>query len=175
MEGETNEKQNIAERADIDLDEINKDTDERNADVPSENDEDEKGRDLKRDERFVENDDHPEFLQSRQLKNMKPFYSGSILDERNATMRWSNYYIRQHWDEYNTFTDLLKELFLSDEPMEFKDRKTEQDFERLFSKQRNWMTEESVHTEPCSSLPVLMSKSRENLSKIGLKKPKSRG
>lgn len=104
----------------------------------------EEERDDDRDSRFVETDEHPEFMQSREIKNLKPYYNGSVLDDRNAEMRKSIYYIRQHWDEYDTFVESLKKMFMKDEAVEFKDKTTEADVEILFSRQRNWMTEESV-------------------------------
>ncbi|XP_052766293.1 uncharacterized protein LOC128207428 [Mya arenaria] len=98
-----------------------------------------------RDGRFVESQEHPEFMQSREIKNLKPYYSGSTLDDRNAEMRKSIYYIRQNWDEYSTFTELLKNLFLNyGGHFEFEDKATKDDFENLMCKKRTWLCEDDL-------------------------------
>ncbi|KAH3844505.1 uncharacterized protein LOC127872824 [Dreissena polymorpha] len=166
MDNSTQWKTLTDEKEDRCIVETRQDTGDKNPDIKYRKDDDERERDSTRDDRFVETDDHPEFLQSRQFKNMKPYYSGSILDDRNAEMRKSIYYIRQHWDDFGIFTKWLKELFLNDEPIAFKDKTTEEDFERLFSRQRNWMTEESVHTEPVSFEAIRLYTSDEGYKRI---------
>lgn len=119
-----------------------------------------------RHDRFVETDDHPEFLQSREYKNLKPYYNGSVLDDRNAEMRKSIYYIRQHWDEYDSFIESLKRLFLQEETVTFNDKTTEEDMEKLFAKQRNWMTEESVKDVDLSYEAIRLYTSNEGYKRI---------
>ena len=119
-----------------------------------------------RDNRFVETDDNPEFLQCSQYKNLKPYYNGSILDDRNAEMRQSIYYIRQHWDDYTSFIASLKKLFLGDETIVFKDKVTEDDMEKLFVRQRNWLTEEIVRDKHLTFEAIRLYTSKEGYARI---------
>lgn len=151
----------LVEKDDINQNEANKESDDSR-----ESDDENRADDSDREDRFVETDKHPEFMQSREFKDLKPYYNGSVLDDRNAEMRKSIYYIRQHWDEYDSFIVALKQLFLSDEPIEFKDPHTNNDFEKLFSKQRNWMTEESVQQEEPTYEAIRLYTSKEGYSRI---------
>ena len=146
-------------REDTECDEERRTPDEARA----EEDEDASGRDG----RFVETTEHPEFIQSREYKNLKPYYSGSVLDDRNAEMRKSIYYIRRNWDRYAEFTQSLKNLFLANEKaLEFTDKTTEEDFERLFSKQRTWLTEADLETSELTYEALRLYTSDEGYKRI---------
>lgn len=146
--------------------ETDTDTPEREEEERTGSDDEEEKSDLDRDSRFVETDEHPEFLQSREYKNLKPYYNGNVLDDRNAEMRKSIYYIRQHWDEYDSFVKSLQKLFVKDEAMEFKDKTTQDDMERLFSQQRNWLTEESVKDKNLTYEAIRLYTSKEGYDRI---------
>jgi hypothetical protein len=128
-------------------------------------DSDDREDDLDRLDRFGETEENPELLKS-QSKNLKPFYNGSILDDRNAEMRKSIYYIRQHWDEFESFMTLLKQLLMEGGAIEFKNETTRRHAEKLFSSKRNWMTEESIKSEPVSFDAVQLYTSKEGHSRI---------
>ena len=134
------------------------------------NDEAEAGEDeyaIDRDGRFVETTEHSEFIQSGEYKNLKPYYSGSVLDNRNAEIRKSIYYIRQNWDRYAEFTQSLKNVFFANEKvLEFTDKTTEDDFKRLFSKQRRCLTEADLETTELTYEALRLYTSDEGYKRI---------
>lgn len=121
--------------------------------------------DLDRLDRFGETEENPELLRS-QSKHLKPFYNGSVLDDRNAEMRKSIYYIRQHWDEFDSFMTSLQQLLMEGGAIEFKNETTRKHAEKLFSSKRNWMTEESVMGDDVSFDAIKLYTSKEGHSRI---------
>lgn len=127
--------------------------------------EDDRDSDLDRLDRFGETEENPELMKS-QSKNLKPFYNGAVLDDRNAEMRKSIYYIRQHWDEFDSFMAALKQLLMEGGAIEFKNATTKRQAEKLFSSKRDWMTEERIKMEEVSFDAVQLYTSKEGHSRI---------
>ncbi|XP_045175691.2 uncharacterized protein LOC123536534 [Mercenaria mercenaria] len=122
--------------------------------------------DLDRTDRFVETGENPEFFKSKSLSNLKPFYNGSVLDNRMTEIRKSIYYIRQNWSEFDTFLTTLKQLLLENGSIEFKDETTRKHAERLFTSKRDWMTGEAVRNQDVSFEAVKLYTSKEGHSRI---------
>lgn len=127
---------------------------------------DDRDDDLDRQDRFVETGENPEMFKSKSLNSLKPFYNGSILDNRMAEIRKSIYYIRQHWDEFESFMTSLKQLLLENGSIEFKDQITREHAEKLFSSKRNWMTHETVQHQEVTFEAVKLYTSKEGHSRI---------
>lgn len=129
-------------------------------------DSDERGDDLDRSARFVDTEENPELFKSKSLNNKKPFYNGSILDNRMAEIRKSIYYIRLHWDEYDTFMTSLKQLILENDTIDFKDKTTRAHAENVLSSKRDWMTTETIQTKDVSFEAVKLYTSKEGHARI---------
>ncbi|XP_060572767.1 uncharacterized protein LOC132730779 [Ruditapes philippinarum] len=138
----------------------NNELDDRDSDT------DDRGDDLDRSERFVETEKNPELFKSKSLNNKKPFYNGSILDNRMAEIRKSIYHIRLHWDEYETFMASLRQLLLENGTIDFKDETTRAHAERVLSSKRDWMTAETIQMTDVSFEAVKLYTSKEGHSRI---------
>ena len=49
-------------------------------------------------------------IRQTHVDTMRPFYDGDYVSERMASVRKSIDYIRRHWDQYESFMQLLQHL-----------------------------------------------------------------
>ncbi|KAL4238746.1 hypothetical protein ACF0H5_003454 [Mactra antiquata] len=119
---------------------IRGDDDDRDSD-------DDRDVDYDRTDRFVETGENTEVFKSKSLNNLKPFYNGSVLDDRMAEIRKSIYHIRQNWGDFDLFMTSLKQLLLEDGSIEFKDEKTREHADNLLTTKRDWMTKDNKHED----------------------------
>ena len=122
---------------------------------------------LDRSGRFVEQGEDSEMLKSKSLNDMKSFYNGQTLDERMAEIRKSIVFIRQHWDQYDTFIDSLREL-MQEGGMQFKDPQTVAHAEAVLSKEtkRDWMNEKEAQDREPSYDAIKLYTSKEGYAQI---------
>lgn len=135
-------------------------------DEERDSDAEEREEDDDRTDRFVETGDKPEVFKSKSLNNLKPFYNGSVLDDRMAEIRKSIYYIRQNWGEFDSFMTSLKDLLLEGGSIEFNDPRTKEDAEKLLSSRRDWLKAESIQEEELSFEAIKLYTSKEGHSRI---------
>lgn len=116
--------------------------------------------------RFVETEENPELFKSKSLNKLKPFYNGSVLEDRMSEIRKSIYYIRHNWNEYGTFLLQLKQLLLEDGAIEFKDPMTRGHFDILVSSKRDWLTTEEAQNAELGYEAVKLYTSKEGYERI---------
>ena len=78
-------------------------------------------------------------IRQTHVDTMRPFYDGDYTSERMASVRKSIGYIRRHWDQYESFMQLLQHL-LKDKMEELKvnDPEILGHMKLLFSTKKEW-------------------------------------
>lgn len=137
------------------------DKDNRERDSTEEDDDDEG-----RADRFVDTKENPVMFKSNSLNTLKPFYNGSVLDDRMAEIRKSIYYIRQRWEEYYSFLEQLKQLLLEGGGIAFNDALSCRDFEILVSTKRDWLTGNDVQEKDVGYEAIRLYTSKEGHERI---------
>ena len=90
---------------------------------------------------------------------MRPFYDGDYVSERMASVRKSIDYIRRHWDQYDSFMQLLQHL-LRDKMEDFKvnDPELLGHMKSLFSTKKEWREKGSeVGDDPFDAIRMYTS------------------
>ena len=90
---------------------------------------------------------------------MRPFYDGNCVSERMASVRKSIDYIRRHWDQYDSFMQLLQHLLKDKmEDLKVKDPEILGLMKLLFSTKKG-RGEKGIEVgdDPCDTLRVYTS------------------
>ena len=90
---------------------------------------------------------------------MRPFYDGNCVSERMASVRKSIDYIRRHWDQYDSFMQLLQHLLKDKmEDLKVKDPEILGYMKLLFSTKKEWQEKGiEVGDSPCDTRRVYTS------------------
>ncbi|KAK3590790.1 hypothetical protein CHS0354_038728 [Potamilus streckersoni] len=87
--------------------------------------------------RFVDASDELDIFRSKNVNDLRPFYGGSVVDQRMDAIRNSIVHIRQNWDQYESFLSSLKTLMIGNDK-QFVDKTLTEKVDRIFKTKKDW-------------------------------------